>query len=158
MTMPKLRILIGLSAMALLAACGQNKGQPAGDASSGARAPADAPASPGGAIDTAKLPDGRPAFASDYPGATNTSYMPGATDGNMKSGMLQFESTDSADAIISYYRAKANAAGFANSPGSGNLGDMSVYNATGASNAQFGLVVSGKGSPRKVMVTWVAPA
>ncbi|MGL6043509.1 MAG: hypothetical protein ACRC1J_06250 [Sandaracinobacteroides sp.] len=58
----------------------------------------------------AQWPASAPAYAPPYPGGAMVSAMSGSADGK-SGGMASFETTDTPDKVIAYYKAKAAAAG-----------------------------------------------
>jgi hypothetical protein len=133
-----------LAAAALMAAltlnaCGRSEvAEKAADTTAPAQPTVDAPAP--GPTETAATPagSGAPAFAPLYPGANlsqpaSTAMGPGGAPG----AIVTFTTPDSPDAVIAFYKARAEAAGLAQVRAL-NQGDARAY---GAANADRGLAL-----------------
>lgn len=133
-----MRLAITITSLALLAACSNASEHTITDPESGEsitlRTAEDAEA---GIAPPANLP----AFAPVYPGATVTASVSGNPD--EAKGMVGFTTTDSADAVIAFYRDKAAAAGLAEQAEM-NMGGTRILTmgATGSSEAALQLTVS----------------
>lgn len=99
-------------------------------------------------------PANLPAFAPVYPGATVTASMTGNAD--EPKGMVSFTTTDSADAVIAFYRDKAKSAGLAEQAEM-NMGGTRVLamGASGSSEAGVQVTVSPMEGEDKRQITLV---
>lgn len=128
--------LIGASVM--LAACGDDAPTKA-PADVGIAAPADAPGTPVAPRADANMasaepaaPDA-PAFAVLYPNATLLGPATLARSPSGPGGILEFTTPDTPEAVVSFYRARAEASGL-NTIASMNQGGASAYSAGDGAN------------------------
>lgn len=102
-------------------------------------------------------PANLPAFALVYPGATVTASVTGNAD--EAKGMVSFTTTDSADAVIAFYRDKAVAAGLAEQAEMNMSGTrILAMGASGSSEAAVQVTVSPMEGEDKRQITLVYAA
>jgi hypothetical protein len=146
------RSLATVALMAALALTACSRGEAAGDepapaAAAGAAAVAPTPDAAGAGAAPATTPvatgvAGAPAFAALYPGAivTQPATTARAPDGS-PGGIVTFTTPDSPDAVIAFYRQRAEAAGLTQI-GAMNRGEAKAYGAGKADGGPFLNVVA----------------
>lgn len=144
-----LRLACALAALLTLTACEARSvaeadnsvdAAPAGSMSAEA-APAAAPAAPS-----------RPAFATPYPGATIAQNATAQSSASAADGAITFTTDASPEAVVEYYRSKAEGAGLAPVMGM-SQGETRAYGAQGG-GASVSVVASPEAEKTSVQLTW----
>lgn len=153
------RVIIGLSLVALLAACGPQKKSE--DAAASASATAGGGAAVAGPAAEVNVADGAvvtggalPAFAPQYPGGTVVTSMTAAENGK-HGGVYAFTTTDAVDKVFTFYRSKAERGGLASQANIETAGAR-VYSAQGP-GGDVAVTAAPQGeNTTYVQVTWSA--
>lgn len=157
------RTLAAAALMAAMATAGCSP--PAEDAAPAAEAvAAEAPAAPAAAVPAASTAaaapaaPGAPAFAVVYPGASTSGPATVARGPDGPGGILSFTTDDTPDAVISFYRQRAEAAGLASMMAM-NTGEARAYGAAAGDGSGKVLRVVAtpvEGGPTSVQLDWTA--